>query len=202
MTPKIFFIAGCNGTGKTTFINSTFSDNLQKIDPDLIKKENNCSEIDAGKIAINLTNYYLNNQITFIRESTLTSNLDFKILEISKKLGYKSILFYIGVSDSMVLIDRIRCRVSAGGHDIPKDTVIRRFYKSINNLIKAIPLFDKVIVYDNTENKYKKIISFQNSEVQDFTFCPTWFEKVAQQLNIPSIHNIYDSPDNDYYPHQ
>lgn len=191
LIPQIFFIAGCNGTGKSTFINLIFSDLWPKIDPDLIKKKNNCSEIEAGKIAINLTNSYLENKITFIRESTLTSNLDFKILATSKKLGYKSRLFYIGVSNSKSLIERIRYRVLEGGHGIPKDTIVRRYIKSIDNLIKAIPLFDDVFVFDNTGKEYQKVISFKNSKEQEFIFGPVWFERVAKKLNIPVINQIY-----------
>ena len=201
--PQIFFIAGCNGSGKSTFIDARFSQSCPRIDPDLIKKKNNCSEIEAGRIAINLTNYYLNNKISFIRESTLTSKIDFKILETSKKLGYNTKLFYIGVSDSRLLLERVLIRVSLGGHNIPKETILRRYNKSINNLIQAIPLFDEVFVIDNTGKEFKNVILFKNSEIQSFNYCPVWFEQVAQQLNIPAIQDIRQSPydDEDFSPH-
>lgn len=91
-------------------------------------------------------------------------------------------------------------RVREGGHGIPTDTIIRKYQKSINNLIKAIPLFDEVIVLDNSQNTYKNVITFKNSKVETFDFCPIWFEKVVQQLNIPKIYNLHDSLDEDYAP--
>ena len=131
--------------------------------------------------------YYLKNKITFIRESTLTSNLDFKVLEASKKIGYKTKLYYIGISNYNALIERVMYRVREGGHNIPANTIIRRYQKSIDSLIKAIPLFDEVSVLDNSGSMYKNVITFKNSKVESFNFCPAWFEKVAQQLNIPKI---------------
>ncbi|WP_184544597.1 hypothetical protein [Mucilaginibacter sp. FT3.2] len=48
-------------------------------------------------------------------------------------------------------IERVATRVSEGGHNIPEDVIIRRYYRGISNLIKLyIPICNKWLVINNT----------------------------------------------------
>lgn len=48
-------------------------------------------------------------------------------------------------------------RVLLGGHDVPKDDVIRRFYKSVKNFWPTIKLADSWQLYYNGGDDYEKI---------------------------------------------
>ena len=64
------------------------------------------------------------------------------------------VLFFLWIPDADFSKNRIRERVEHGGHDIPDDTIYRRFPRVMRNLIKIyIPLCDKVICYDNSRPK-------------------------------------------------
>lgn len=58
---------------------------------------------------------------------------------------------YIGVEDSEVAKERVKIRVSKGGHGIPDKDIERRYYDSLNNLNNVIEMCDEVNIYDNTE---------------------------------------------------
>ena len=98
MPPELICVCGCNGVGKSTFIDFVYlSDdnykNFTYINPDEIAKKENISNIEAGKIAIKLLNKVLNNHYNILKESTLVSNFDFKIIQQAKNL----VILYIWI---------------------------------------------------------------------------------------------------------
>ncbi len=64
--------------------------------------------------------------------------------------GYFVRLFFIGTSDPRINAARVAGRVMAGGHTVPLEKIVSRYYKSIGNLSVAIRLADRVYVYDNS----------------------------------------------------
>lgn len=48
-------------------------------------------------------------------------------------------------------IERVKQRVKDGGHNIPKEVIIRRYYAGITNLFNLyLPLCDEWIIFDNS----------------------------------------------------
>ena len=182
--PEVFCVCGCNGVGKSTYIKALFADKLPKVDPDLIKKEHNCSEIAAGKIALAQIDSFLAAKKTFVKESTLTSKFDFKTIEQAKALNYKIILYYLGVANPKLLIYRIKNRVALGGHHIDSDTVLRRYSKSSQNLIMAIHLCDHVFVFDNSFMYLQMVATFARGQLTKLNFCPEWFKPVLKSFHV------------------
>ncbi len=67
-----------------------------------------------------------------------------------KNNGYKIILFYFYVSDVYIALTRIEKRVLSGGHNIPEETVKRRYLKSLHNFNKFYKsVADEWYLYDN-----------------------------------------------------
>ena len=134
MDRYLISVCGPNGAGKSTFTRSVLSTlGLPIVDPDLYSSQG-VSEIAAGKIAIRLINDYLDRGISFIKESTLTSNFDARIMARAKNLGYANVLIYLTLPSVEASLHRVERRVLAGGHSIPEEAIRRRFYKSRANL--------------------------------------------------------------------
>ncbi len=54
--------------------------------------------------------------------------------------------------------ERVRTRVSEGGHNIPHDVIERRYIKGIKNLFDIyVPILDGLMIFDNSEGKHKLI---------------------------------------------
>lgn len=65
--------------------------------------------------------------------------------------GYKVILLYFWLSSPTLAIQRVAERVSKGGHNIPTDVIIPRYYLGIQNLFKIyMPIVDAWIFADNS----------------------------------------------------
>ena len=61
-------------------------------------------------------------------------------------------------------IERIKSRIEKGGHGVPEEKIISRYYKSINNLKKLIELSDICNVYDNSNSAIERIFKKRKSE--------------------------------------
>lgn len=60
--------------------------------------------------------------------------------------------------------ERVNARVASGGHEVPEDKIVSRYYDSISNIKKLIELCDILHVYDNSLDKPVRIIRKHKSE--------------------------------------
>ena len=61
----------------------------------------------------------------------------------AKSAGYQTVLVYVSLGDPELHIERIRLRVSQGGHDIPDADVRRRYWRSLTHAPEALSLADE-----------------------------------------------------------
>lgn len=157
---NLYIIAGCNGAGKTT---ATFT-----ILPEIIdcKEFVNADEIakglspfqpekvafESGRIMLNRINELLDNDESFAFETTLsTKSYKSKILEAKKK-GYTITLLFFWLQNVELAKNRVRIRVSEGGHNIDPDVIERRYFRGIINLFEIyLPIVDGALIFDNSD---------------------------------------------------
>ena len=59
-------------------------------------------------------------------------------------------MYYVGLENAELSIERVAIREQAGGHGIPEKDLRRRYVNSLDNLKKVLPLCDSVHIYDNS----------------------------------------------------
>ncbi len=166
----LYIIAGANGSGKTTFAKEfSKKQNLEFINADEIAKEldkDNLTKykIKAGKIFFQLLKFNLTLDKSFVIETTLSGKYLIKYIEQAKKSNFRVVLVYLFLEEPKTNIERIKNRVFNGGHYVPDEDVVRRFYRSKN-------LFCSV--YKNIVSSWS--IYYNSDEI---------FEKVADNLVI------------------
>lgn len=144
--PTLTIVAGPNGCGKSTTIAQLPIEGKENlVDGDRIAREMwpadpDGAAISAGREVIRRTREYLERQESFILETTLSSARTVQLIPEAKRHGFTVAVVYL----------RARCRnrhpargnrVSKGGHNIPDDTIRRRYERSIPNA--AFPLADR-----------------------------------------------------------
>jgi predicted ABC-type ATPase len=160
--PNLFVIGGCNGAGKTTaslnilpeildckeFVNAdTIAYGLNPLMPESVAFE-------AGKIFLNRINELISERKDFAVESTLASKSLANIIHKARKSGYKINLIYFWLQNYEIAIKRVAERVKLGGHNIPEEVILRRYYRGINNFFEIYcKISDYWIVIDNTFEK-------------------------------------------------
>lgn len=156
MKKYLINVCGPNGSGKTTFTKTVLARlDFPVVDPDRFSSQG-LSEIAAGKLAIRQTDEYIHNGVSFIRESTLTSKFDIRLMRAAREAGYKNILIYLGLPSADISWQRVMRRVNCGGHAIPENIVRRRFPRSLKNLETAKSLADRLFIIDNSQFDYRE----------------------------------------------
>ncbi len=63
-----------------------------------------------------------------------------------------------------------RVRVLEGGHNIPTETIVRRYNRGLNNFFKYYKHeVDSWMLFDNSNSNYKNIAKGSNNSIQIFS---------------------------------
>lgn len=172
----LYIIAGANGSGKSTLASELLpSENLEFLNADEVAKEI-CPEniesvkIKAGKIVIEKLENLLNSQKSFAIETTLAGKNHIKTIQKAKNLGYYVVLIYSYLDNPVLCENRIKIRVLNGGHNIPKNDIIRRFYRSKENFLNIYKdLADEWNLFYNGTSEYILVAQSNNSKIEIFS---------------------------------
>lgn len=70
-------------------------------------------------------------------------------MQLAKKEGYEIVIYYIGLQDVQMHIDRVASRVEQGGHWIAEEDIRWRYGQSLQNLKPAVSIADQLIIILN-----------------------------------------------------
>jgi predicted ABC-type ATPase len=164
--PNLFIIAGCNGAGKTTASYTVLPEMLnckEFVNADEIAKgispfQPEKAAIDAGKIMLSRIDELIALQIDFSFETTLAPRYFVNLIKEAQSKGYFVTLVFFWLNTVDLAIERVKMRVSEGGHNIPEETIRRRYKSGIRNLLDLyIPVCDYWILINNSDNPFKVI---------------------------------------------
>ena len=162
----MYIISGPNGSGKTTasysilpelldcseFVNSDeFAKHLSPFAPE-------GAYITASRLMLKKVRYLFERREDFCIETTLATRSLLKMVRWAQQQGYYVTVLYFWLSSPELAIERVASRVQAGGHDIPEETVRRRYRVGLNYLFRDyIRECDKWILADNSNPPFEII---------------------------------------------
>jgi predicted ABC-type ATPase len=155
-------IAGPNGSGKTTFTNKYLSGRLEVINPDEIAFNDKVSPLQAPRLASVRQAQALSSIKSFAFETTLSGKHEVEMLRRAGLNGFKVNLVFVSTGDLAMSLGRIALRVLDGGHNVPTPDVVRRFYRSLENLPQAAALAKRVLLVDNSRERLRLLMSIEN----------------------------------------
>ncbi len=157
---KCYILAGPNGAGKTTFANEFLpieAECLNFINADLIAQglspfQPEKMAIEAGRLMIKQINDYVRNSESFAFETTLSGKGYVKRIKEWKNQGYEVIIYFLKLPSVEFAIERVKLRVTKGGHNIPEKDIRRRYERSWDNFNKFYKsLADSWVVFDTSD---------------------------------------------------
>ena len=172
--PRLYIISGCNGAGKTTasysllpemldckeFVNSDeFAKSLSPFDPSQ-------ASIQASRYMLMKIRYLLKRNEDFAVETTLATRTLLKIVKTAQAAGYTVTLLYFWLKSPELAVARVKARVEAGGHNIPEETIRRRYQVGIDYFFHIYaPISERWILADNSQIPFRVIAEGSRNDV-------------------------------------
>ena len=157
--PHVIVIAGPNGAGKSTtapailketlgvteFVNAdTIAEGLSAFNPEGVA-------FQAGRVMLRRLHSLAAEQRDFAFETTLATRSYAPWLKELQGQGYTIILFFFWLPSPEFAISRVAERVRMGGHNVPEDTIRRRYHAGLRNFFGLYrQLADSWFIFDNS----------------------------------------------------
>jgi predicted ABC-type ATPase len=187
--PRLYIISGCNGSGKTTasytmlpemldcseFVNSDeFAKGLSPFNPEK-------ASIQASRYMIMKIRYLLKKQKDFGIETTLATRTLLKTIRLAQDAGYTVTLLYFWLNSPELAVERVAARVEAGGHDIPEETIRRRYRVGIDYFFHDYaPICERWILADNSQIPFRVIAEGSKNDLINIKD-ETTYEQIRRQ---------------------
>lgn len=151
---------------------------LDIIDPDAIARKLSGGQVEAAREALKRRKAALTEGRTHLLETTLAGASALRHMEAAREAGFIIDLHFVRLNSAELNLERIETRVAQGGHDVPKEDVLRRFERSQENLPLAIRLADTTFLYDNTKSgqPHRKVAYIERDTVLTAAKLPEWAE--------------------------
>lgn len=124
-------------------------------------------------------------KVSFTFETVMSSEDKVVFLKKAQDAGYRTYLYFVATQDPAINISRVQNRVKLGGHSVPEDKIISRYYRSMKLLSKAIKYTDRAYIFDNSSHTKSWIAQIDNTS--EITYkssqVPQWFSQYLLEVN-------------------
>lgn len=151
------------------------------------------SRIEFNDVVVN--SYFASVAVEFLRHELLKQKSSFTFETVmshrakidfllqAQRVGYRTYLYFIATDDPAINISRVRTRVKLGGHDVPEDKIVERYYRSLDLLFDAIHYTNRAYIFDNSidsasgkESWLAEITDSNRLELKTSQI-PAWFKR-------------------------
>jgi predicted ABC-type ATPase len=134
------------------FVNSDeFAKHLSPFSPE-------SAYITASRLMMRKVQYLFDRREDFCIETTLATRSLLKMTRNAQAKGYYVTVLYFWLNSPDIAVQRVAARVQAGGHDIPEETIRRRYRMGLYYLFHDyMQTCDKWILADNSNPPFEVI---------------------------------------------
>mgnify|MGYP004545175005 FL=1 len=199
--PKLYIVSGCNGSGKTTasytllpemlectqFVNSDeFAKGLSPYQPEKVP-------LQASRYMLMKIKYLFLKRKDFGIETTLATRTLLKMVRKAQEEGYFVTVIYFWLESPEKAMERVRARVAKGGHNIPVETIIRRYYMGLKYLFNDyMKICDRWILADNSHPPFKVVAEGFKETGEVLVRDEATFERIRETYETGKITGIYE----------
>lgn len=160
--PAFWIFGGPNGSGKSTAYSHAdvegFGRSLWIVNPDLLTARLQMAErlplMEANLAAVQRLELWLEATLRVHSsvgvETVLSTDKYRRLVTLAKSLGFTFHLFYVLLQTPEMNIERVRARVLHGGHDVPPDKIVERYWRSLAQLPWFLEMADLAEIFDNS----------------------------------------------------
>lgn len=185
----MIILAGPNGSGKSTTARLLLPPTIQFVNADMIAQEisgerSTTADLQAGRLLVERVDKLEKEGADFALETTLATAKLVPRIHRLQSLGYATHLIFFWLQSPELAVERVAARVRLGGHDVPEETVRRRYQRGLQLFFKSyIDTVDSWRMYDNSKlNDPDRIASGGRHRPIEIIEGELW-AKILQQAN-------------------
>ena len=192
--PVLTVVAGCNGSGKSSFSSALTPENTEPFDYDkeylnIYRKEmdSDIRDIVAHNKCRQLLEECVEQAIATNSDFTYETNFNSTPLywpEQFKESGFKLRLFYFCLSSIEEAKRRVQIRVENGGHHVPEHEIESRYHLGFRNLNEHWKYFDELYVFETSAFKQEPqlIFSIMDEQTEYETSLPEYLNGLIPNM--------------------
>lgn len=155
--PFLLVIAGPNGSGKSTLTDYLIEAGIdfgEYINPDQIATTLDLPEPVRSKQAQAIADFQrdrcLASRLNFSFETVMSHQSKVDLMARADDAGYDVTVYFVCTSDPEINVRRVENRVSSGGHDVPHDRIVARYWRTLGLLPRAAIVARRTVLFDNS----------------------------------------------------
>jgi predicted ABC-type ATPase len=182
---RLDLVVGPNGAGKSTFVVLTLAPLLPRcgfVNADEIARQRwpddpATHSYDAARVAADTRNKLIELRRSFIAETVFSHRSKLELIDTAHSADYTVVLHVLLIPVELA-VQRVRHRVSAGGHDVPEQKIRERYQRLWPLVAAAIMRVDSATVYDNSALAGPRIVAqFSDGFAIGLSAWPDWTPK-------------------------
>jgi len=145
----------------------------------IINPNNSTNSYEASLLVDFIRSELLNQGKKFTFETVMSHASKVEFLKKAKTKNYKNYLYFVCTDNPEINVKRVRQRVDIGGHPVPKEKIVNRYYRSLDLLKSAVSETYRTFIFDNSGKKSKFILEIFKGEELKYKDdeIPPWVDK-------------------------
>lgn len=116
----------------------------------VVRRVRKINSYHAACLADFLRSRLLLERRSFTFETVMSHPDKVLLLKRAQSAGYRTYLYFVATDSPDINIARVGFRVGIGGHRVPKQKIVSRYFRSLNLLPDAIRYSNRAYVFDNS----------------------------------------------------
>ncbi len=118
-------------------------------------------------------------RLSFTFETVMSAPDKVEFLAEARAQGYRTYLYFVATDNPLINVARVNSRVIKGGHPVPENKIITRYYRALDYLVGAVKASDRAYLWDNTGDSAVLFAEY-DAQTDEFTLLvdkqPQWFQ--------------------------
>ena len=122
---------------------------------------------------------YLKRHLSFSFETVFSHPAKIDILKKAQAAGFRTYMYFVATENPNVNVKRIQQRVKDGGHDVPEEKTIARYYRCLEQVKYALPYLNRAYFFDNSTDQSVFFAEYELGKGFQLysTLVPEWFKR-------------------------
>lgn len=131
---------------------------------------------EAALLAQIIRKQFLKQHASYSFESVFSDKGKIQELQRAKAEGYRLYLYFVCLESPELNALRVEDRVQKEGHNVPREKIQQRYYRSLENLSATAALCNRCYFFDNSTEEMTLLAELDHGEFISHTdIAPHWF---------------------------